>query len=703
MASQTRVQAPWRIEVFRKPHVDDPEGTHAKRAIQSLAQGRPGLAGIEEVRMGRGFLLPPSLDADQVAAIVTELLADPVVDDATTYEPGQVPAARGLQRVLVARKPGVMDPVAQTLGRSLQRIGIWKEAGEPWVQSFLVWQVRGTVAAADLLELGRRLWANEVIEELRVGDETLPYGVPPARPRTGRVEVHVTGLDDGQLLELSTSGQLYLNLAEMHCVRDHYRAAGREPSACELETIAQTWSEHCQHKTFRGNIDFEGEHIENLLKTTIAAATHEIDHPMCVSVFHDNAGIIEFDPDVAGGMDVAIKVETHNHPSAIDPYGGAGTGIGGVIRDILGVGRGAHPIANMDAFFVGPQDLPAEEVPKGSLHPARILHGVVAGVRDYGNRMGIPTVSGGVWFDKRYTANPLVYAGTIGLIPRKFATKEVQPGDAILVVGGRTGRDGIHGATFSSVELDEESEMVSAAAVQIGDPITGEEGRRSADQARDQELFPRGHRLRRGRFVLGDRRDEQTPAPWCTSSACRSKYPGLTPDEIWISEAQERMVLAVPPAQLDACIAVFAAEDVEATVLGEFSGTGRLVLQYEGEVVGDLDLAFLHGGTPKPLRKATWTRPNLPDPGAPVLEDPKAALLGVLARPGIASKEWIVRQYDHNVQGGAVIEPMSGVRQNARPTARCCIRCPSPSGHWPWAAPRTRATACSTPRRWPKR
>ena len=162
----------------------------------------------------------------------------------------------------------------------------------------------------------------------------------------------------------------------------------------------------------------DGEVIDNLLKTTIAAATFELDKPWCISVFHDNAGIIEFEPDVDEGWDLAFKVETHNHPSAIDPYGGAGTGIGGVIRDILGVGLGAKPIANTDAFFVGPPDLPMDQVPKGTMHPKRILNGVVAGVRDYGNRMGIPTVSGGVWFDKGYVGNPLVYAGTVGILPR---------------------------------------------------------------------------------------------------------------------------------------------------------------------------------------------------------------------------------------------------------------------------------------------
>ncbi|MDF1838303.1 MAG: phosphoribosylformylglycinamidine synthase subunit PurL [Planctomycetota bacterium] len=675
MAPTPGAPAPWRIEIFRKTRFDDPEGTHALAAIEALAQQSPKLAGATSVRYGRGFLLPGELSADKVQEIVGELLADPVVDEAATFEPGATPPAPPSgQRMLVARKPGVMDPVAQTLTRSLAQLELIPGESTPLVQTFHVWQIEGDLSEESLTEIGNELFANEVIETLAVGDETLAYGLPSPRPPVGRVEVELLGLDDAGLMELSTGGQLYLNLEEMHCVQEHYKSVGREPSACELETLAQTWSEHCQHKTFRGNIDFDGERIDNLLKSTIAAATHEIDHPFCISVFHDNAGIIEFDKDLE--MDLAFKVETHNHPSAIDPYGGAGTGIGGVIRDILGVGMGARPIANTDAFFVGPQDLPAEDVPRGSLPPRRILNGVIAGVRDYGNRMGIPTVSGGVWYDKGYVANPLVYAGTVGLIPRKFAHKTVVPGDIILVVGGRTGRDGIHGATFSSIELDEESEMTSAAAVQIGDPITEKKVAEGLLTARDLGLF-RGL-TDCGAGGLSSAIGEMAENTGATVHLERVplKYPGLTPDEIWISEAQERMVLGVPPEKLEECIAVFAAEDVEATPLGEFNDTGRLVLKYEDEVVADMDLEFLHNGTPKPLRKATWTKPDLADPGAPKIEDPKATLLGLLAQPNIASKEWIVRQYDHEVQGHSVIGPMSGRKHDAPSDGTVLQPCP---------------------------
>jgi len=665
----------WRVEVFRRAGVDDPEGAEALEALRGA-----GVEGLEAARFGRGYLLDPDLSRDDVDAVMRELLVDPVVDDASLTEPGAPPAAADgdAMRVLAARHPGVMDPVALTLERAAAAL-LGRLDHPPGVASFRVYELTGAAldrAAVD--RAVRRTLANEVIEDIESGSEALHFGPPPEGPRHGRVEVPLLGLDDAGLEKLSAEGALSLNLTEMREVQAHFEAEGREPSLCELETIAQTWSEHCQHKTFRGIIEMEGETIDNLLKSTIAKATFDLDRDWCVSVFHDNAGIVEFDPDVdpeRGGWCLAIKVETHNHPSAIDPYGGAGTGIGGVIRDILGVGKGAKPIANTDAFFVGPPDTADAEVPKGSMHPRRILDGVVRGVRDYGNRMGIPTVSGGVWFHEGYIANPLVYAGTVGLIPRDQATKEVRPGDVIVTVGGRVGRDGIHGATFSSIELSEESEMVSAAAVQIGDPIAEKRVLDGLLRARDAGLY---------RAVTDCGAGGLSSAVGEMGAECGAevdletvplKYPGLAPEEIWISEAQERMVLAVPPEQLDDLVACFESEEVEAAAIGRFTDTGRLVLRHSGEVVGDMSMHFLHEGTPRPVRRAEWTAPEHPDPGAPspasldafaAAERPhEAALLALLARPTIASKEWIVRQYDHEVQGMSIVKPLAGVRGDA--------------------------------------
>ncbi len=580
----------WRIEVFRRPEYDDPAGQQALAAAREL-----GLASIATIRMGRGYLLPAALSSEQVLAILRELLADPVVDDPRLTEPGGNPrAGERVHRILVARKPGVMDPVALTIERTVRRNGLAADVPELFVTTFRAWEIGGEPSTAELSELARRTLANEVIEDIVIDEEVLAYRKPGVPPRHGRIEVALTGAEDAALLELSRRGGLALSLEEMRAIRTYYRELSREPSACELETLAQTWSEHCQHKTFRGRIEMDGEEIDNLLKTTIVAATTKLARPWCLSVFHDNAGIVELDEEYG----LAFKVETHNHPSAIDPYGGAGTGVGGVIRDILGVGLGAKPIANTDAFFVGPPDLLPERVPKGSMHPRRILRGVVAGVRDYGNCMGIPTVSGGVWFDEAFVANPLVFCGTVGLIPRDCIEKEVRDGDVIVLVGGRTGRDGIHGATFSSLELSETSEIESAAAVQIGDPITEKRVLEGLLRARDERVFRAVTDCGAGGLssAVGEM-GAQTGAT-VELEKVPLKYPGLAPEEIWISEAQERMVLAVPPEQLARCLAIFAAEEVEATAIGSFTGGGTLTLTYEGETVGEIAMSFLHEGHP---------------------------------------------------------------------------------------------------------
>jgi len=655
----------WRVEVFRRRREDDPDAAGLLQAAREL-----GVEGLEAARLGRGFLLSPGLERGRVEAIARELLADPVLDDVRIVAPGDAPsaAAARTQRVLVARRPGVMDPVALTVGRALVRTVLAPETPPVRVQTFRAWELEGELAPAELETLAARVLANDTIEETAIGAEGLAFGPPPPAPRHGRVEVPLRELEDEALLALSQEGGLSLNLIEMRAIQAHFRALEREPTACELETLAQTWSEHCKHKTFAGAVELEpcaawpaGGRYENLLKETIKHATVALDKPWCISVFHDNAGIVAFD----GDWDVCFKVETHNHPSAIDPYGGAGTGIGGVIRDVLGVGLGAEPIANTDAFFVGPPDLPAERLPKGCLHPRRILRGVVAGVRDYGNRMGIPTLSGGLWYDEGYTANPLVYAGTVGLIPRSCAHKEVQPEDAIVVVGGRTGRDGIHGATFSSVELHEESEMVSSAAVQIGDPIAEKRVLDALLVARDRGLYRAITDCGAGGLSSAVGEMGEDCGALVHLHTVPLKYPGLTPEEVWISEAQERMVLAVPAEHIEECLEVFEAEDVEAAVIGSFTDTGRLVLKYHGEYVGELDMEFLHQGTPRPTRRARWEPPTQDDPGVPAASDLAATVLALVGAPNSASREWIVRQYDHEVQGRNVLKPQVGVRADA--------------------------------------
>jgi phosphoribosylformylglycinamidine synthase len=446
----------------------------------------------------------------------------------------------------------------------------------------------------------------------------------------------------------------------MAAVQAHFAAEGRDPTDIELETIAQTWSEHCKHKTLTGLVEYEGTLHDNLLKTTIAHATRTLDRGFCRSVFVDNAGVVDFD----GTHLLTFKVETHNHPSAIEPYGGAGTGLGGVLRDTLGTGLGARPVASTDVFCFGPPDLPADELPRGALHPLRVMKGVVSGVRDYGNRMGIPTVNGAVCFDRRYVGNPLVYCGSIGLLPADRLEKAVHPGDMVLLAGGRTGRDGIHGATFSSQELHEESETVSSGAVQIGNAIEEKKLMDALLAARDQGLY---------RGVTDCGAGGLSSAVGEMGAECGAhvvldrvplKYHGLSYREIWISEAQERMVFAVPPEHEAAILAVFAAEDVEATIIGRFTDTGRLTAEASGTQVMDLSMEFLHEGLPRRTRVAVRRQRTLTDP--PPLDPARAGalLLELLAEPDIASKEWIIRQYDHEVQAGSVVKPLVGPRHD---------------------------------------
>lgn len=487
-------------------------------------------------------------------------------------------------------------------------------------------------------------------------------------------------LDAGEkeLEKISKDNLLALARDEMLAIKDYFRDRKRNPTDVELETIAQTWSEHCKHKTLTGLIEYEEnsnkELISNLLKNTVMKATNELNKKWCLSVFKDNAGIISFDDKYA----IAFKVETHNHPSALEPYGGAGTGIGGVIRDILGVGLGAKPILNTDVFCFGMPDAPFRKIPKGVLHPKRIMKGVVAGVRDYGNRMGIPTASGAVLFDERYTSNPLVYCGTVGIMPRDKCKKEVSAGDLILAVGGRTGRDGIHGATFSSLSLEEN---IEASVVQIGNPIIEKKITETILQARDKGLYKAITDCGAGGFssAVGELGEDCGAKVYLDRAPL--KYAGLLPWEIWVSEAQERMVLAVPPKNLEAILKIFKSEDVEAAVIGAFTDDRKLTLYYKDKMVCNLDMEFLHEGVPKIKRKAVWKDRDYPEPEIRQKKNYTEDLKKILSSLNVCSKEWVIRQYDHEVQGASVLKPLQG-SANDGPGDACVIRPipDSPSG-----------------------
>ena len=640
-----------RIEIWPREQYDDPHAAGILSQTKEL-----GLNGIVGIRSARLFFLAGAIDEAQLHRLAGELLADPVTER-YVLGAGEGNAAAVVE---VHLKPGVMDPVAASTEKSARDMGAPVEA----VTTGRRYEFLGHISDTQRDLIARRLLANGVIEDVYFEAYTPP--APAGHEYQLEIRhVPIRDLDDEALERLSADGDLFLNLTEMQAIQGYYRTAGREPFDVELEMIAQTWSEHCVHKTFGSEVEVYDaddnlvETIGNLIKSTVFRVTQELDRPWCLSVFADNAGVVAFDETHA----LCFKVETHNHPSALDPYGGASTGIGGVVRDPMGTGLGAEPVANTDVFCFAPVDMPLHEVPAGVLHPKRVMRGVVAGVRDYGNRMGIPTVNGAVYFDEKYLGNPLVFCGTIGLLPLDQCQKRWPGrGDAIVVVGGRTGRDGIHGATFSSGEMTHAHETEFAHAVQIGNAITEKKMLDTLVQARRAGLYDAVTDCGAGGLSsavgeMGERIGAEVHL-----ERVPLKYAGLSYAEIWISEAQERMVLAVPPENVDRLLGIFTDEGVEATVIGHFGTEGAtLRLLYDEQLVCDLDMAFLHEGLPRPTKRAEIHYQPRPTPPPPAQADYTGALTEILASPNVASKEWVVRQYDHEVQGGSVVKPLVGV------------------------------------------
>ncbi|MEK7369451.1 MAG: phosphoribosylformylglycinamidine synthase subunit PurL [Planctomycetota bacterium] len=636
-----------RIEIFQKPDLPDHVGEQILAEIHSL-----GIRGAADVRTKEVYLIEGTLSDRDIEKICRELLADVIVQDFAfnSHRPASEETAG--HTVEVIRKPGVMDPVEATAVKGIEDLGLEVKS----LKRARQYKIRGELTQEELATIATKILSNSTIEDVFIDSKEIPYIRPPRDYVFKKTTVPILHASDEALLTISKERQLHLNLEEMKAIREYFTNTGREPTDVELETIAQTWSEHCMHKTLRGLVDYNGEMIDNPLKETIMRATHELRKPWCLSVFEDNAGIIEFDEDYG----VCFKVETHNHPSAIEPYGGASTGVGGVIRDILGCGLGAKPIMNTDVFCFGPPDMPHSQIPKGALHPRRVFKGVVQGVRDYGNRMGIPTANGAIFFDERYVGNPLVFCGNLGLIPKNRCEKKAQAGDLVVLIGGRTGRDGIHGATFSSAELTVESDTVSSGAVQIGNPITEKKITDLLLEVRDLGLFHSITDCGAGGLSSAVGEMGKKLGAVVDLEKVPIKYRGLSYWEVWVSEAQERMVLAVPPKKAEELIALFKSEDVEATIIGKFSDDKKLVLRYAGQVVGELDMEFLHEGLPRTVRKARWVPKHHPEPDLPEKKDYTEDLLKILSSWNVCSKESIIRQYDHEVQGGCVLKPLQG-------------------------------------------
>ncbi|HEX4822748.1 MAG TPA: AIR synthase-related protein [Candidatus Polarisedimenticolaceae bacterium] len=664
-----------RLEIASRPGLADPRGAALVRAARAFL----GLT-LRAARTRDVYRIDAALSDEEAARVLHEFV-DPVAQRGSLgrHDDGAFDVA-----VTVGFKPGVTDPVGKsarvciedTLGRRLRE-------GEAVYTSTMV--LLDGAGIEDARRIATGILANPVIQTIEVAayeawrsappDLTVPKVAEHARPPVRRVPLH--GSDD-ELLAVSKERLLALTLPEMRALRDHFRDAasdpgrtaaglGADPTDVEVECVAQTWSEHCKHKIFNATITYHEpgktpEKIPSLFATYIRGATKTIASPWLVSVFHDNAGVVAFDDE----DHLVYKVETHNSPSALDPYGGAMTGIVGVNRDPFGTGRGAELLANVWGYcFASP--FHEGTLPAGLLHPRRIRDGVHRGVIDGGNQSGVPYGRGFELFDARFLGKPLVFCGTVGRLPKTIAgspgeAKTVTPGDRIVMVGGRIGADGIHGATFSSAALDESAPI---QAVQIGDPITQKRMFDFLLEARDLGLY--ASITDNGAGGLSSSVGEMAKASGgaiLDLAKAPLKYAGLAPWEIFLSEAQERMTLAVPEADVDRFLALAARREVEASVLGTFTDSGFLVVTYGDETVGRLDMEFLHEGDPDLDLTARWSPPAWDEPASAPPGDLSASLLALMSRLNLASNENMARHYDHEVKGLTVVKPWVGVRSD---------------------------------------
>ncbi len=579
-------------------------------------------------------------DRDRLHAV----LVDPLLQKGSW----DLPTTPGVEITLL---PGVTDTAADAVRHAAAQLGVDIDSAATGRRI----EFSDAVDDETADDIVRRLVANPVIERWQTGTIEPPH--VDDRPSYAAAEVIVIrGLDDGGLTELNEQRSLYLDIEELRVIRDEFERLGRDITDVEIEVLAQTWSEHCAHKTFRAIIDVtggpDGDDTVAPLLVQLRDCTDSIDAPFVRSAFVGNAGVIEF----TDGTTIALKAETHNHPSAVEPFGGANTGVGGVIRDVLGIAH--RPIAVTDVLCFGPADLPLGKLPDGALHPQRIRQGVIDGVADYGNKIGLPTVAGAILYDPAYTTNPLVFAGCIGTAPSRPLHDGPFPGDRVVVLGGATGRDGIRGATFSSATMDATTGEVAGASVQIGDPIVekllidaliGAEDLYSAIT----DCGAGGLSSAIGEMAEGVGADVEL-------DLVPRKYAGLEPWEVWLSEAQERMVVAVPPQHLEALRQRCSRVGVDVADIGSFTGDGRLVVRNNAAVVADLDTAFLHDGRPQRRMTAELPMPNRTERIARTVADPAATLLELLAHPNIASKAATIHRYDHEILGATVVRPLVG-------------------------------------------
>ncbi len=671
-----------RIEIGLQPGQSDPRGEYVARQVRDYLSSP-----VTRVTTRDVYHLEAPVSAEEAEQIAQEF-ADPVRQRAAV---GKLEDEEFDIGVRVAFKPGVTDPVGKS-ALVAARDTLGRQLGEDAAVYTSTLYLFSGLTAEQAERAALELLANPVIQTLTIGTREEYLSAPPdvdvprveggATPAVQTIDL--SGSEE-ELQALSRDGLLALSLEEMQAIRDHFRRQGKRgsrrqaglvdaPTDVELECLAQTWSEHCKHKIFSATIQYEDEAgrsdtIRSLFGTYIRGTTDTVSRQQAqaegdswlVSVFHDNAGVVAFDDEVH----LVYKVETHNSPSALDPYGGAITGIVGVNRDPFGTGRGADLLVNVWGYCFGPPDWEAE-LPPGLLHPRRIREGVHQGVIDGGNQSGIPYGRGWELFDSRYLGKPLVFCGTVGSLPVTIdgtpgEEKAAKPGDRIVMVGGRIGADGIHGATFSSAALDEASPN---QAVQIGDPITQRSMFDFLLEARERGLY--NAITDNGAGGLSSSVGEMAEVPGGARldlAKAPLKYAGLAPWEIFLSEAQERMTLAVPPDKLEELLALAGRREVEATDLGEFIAAPVLEVLYGDETVALLDMAFLHGGCPEMVLPARWSPPEFAEPDKRT-EDLGGALIGLLSSLNLASNEDFARHYDHEVKALTVVKPWVGVEQD---------------------------------------
>lgn len=678
---------PHRIEVSLKPSLPDPAGRRMSARIASDL----GFI-VQNLRVADEFIIDRNLSPGDLEVIVEEVFQDPVIQDAVIDEPLKIPFDWLIE---VGFRPGVTDNVGRTAREAVERTLGVKFQSEEGLYTRKLYFIQGGITKEQADTIAKDLLANDLIQTRTVfapGDDRSAIAVPRVTSRSQATIRNINlDVDDEELLRISKEGVLALSLEEMRAIRDYFispaflerraqMGLSPEITDCELEVLAQTWSEHCKHKIFNALIQYEeggtSRQIDSLFRTCVQASTEKIraelgKNDFCLSVFKDNAGVIRFDDE----WNLVVKVETHNSPSALDPYGGALTGIVGVNRDPFGTGMGSRLIFNTDVFCFAPPDYKGT-IPPRLLHPRRVFEGVREGVEHGGNKSGIPTVNGAVVFDERYLGKPLVYCGTGGIMPaeingRPAHLKRARPGDRIVMTGGRIGKDGIHGATFSSEELHEGSPV---SAVQIGDPITQKRMTDFLLVARDRGLYSSITDNGAGGLSssVGEMALESGGAKLSLDRA-PLKYPGLQPWEILLSEAQERMTVAVPPDKLDEFLSLAKKLDVEATDLGEFTDDGFFTVLWESRPAAILPLDFLHEGLPRMRLTARWEQKLYPEPSFDAPVDLTPTLMKLMGRWNICSKERLIRQYDHEVQGGTVIKPLVGA-QNDGPGDAAVLR-----------------------------